>query len=969
MHESRRTAGAVSSGPLRVFLAIALAVALATPAIPASARPYAAATIPVLAPVSPVASTSAAASDDSGLVIVKPRAGRSITSLAGARNMRRGIYVLPAPKGQTGADYAATLARDPNVEYAVPDYIRHVLAYTATPNDPDFTNATSRSFTWGGVTAMLAHAKSWWLRGTGSPNFDAVWPYLTPDGAAVAYDARATGAQVKVAVIDTGFYFNHADKGSSIVAGKDLFATYNGGAGVRTTDDDVTPVSPGAPRNDNKTASHGTMTASEIAQGTNNGVGGAGAAYDTQVRVYKVQGLWIDGNPDLGYPAGSAIILDDAVNDAIRLAADDGCRVISMSIGGVDYSPAMQDAIDYAYAKGAVIVAATGNDGSGEVSYPAANDHVMGVGAYTLTGGGGSVPATVPAKDSSSNWGTGNDILAPGDHVWGPTTPGWDADGFGSGSIPGYTWWDGTSMAAPLVASAAALTLRLAPNLGVDDVVDLVQSSAVDMGTPGYDLTNGWGKLDMAAAYGLLKAEYPNLAKPAVTGIVSGASYRERDFSLAWPAVPGFSVQYVVSSDGSTLSTSSATTISLSDLADGPHALTITPISARNWSAGSAVTVTFTVDNAAPAAPTVTYDSTSHAIAWTTPETGGTTEFAIDGTSVPIAVAGGRYALTSDTPDGAHTAYVRVTDAAGNVGAWGVADFLLDTVAPAEPVLTWNPADNTLGWTLPEAGGTTQLAVDSVSAPVTVPGTSYTMTLATPDGSHTAYARSLDAAGNASDWASVAFALDRATVFAVTTPASVTVRYASRVTLSGTLAGPDARPLSGADVRLERSLDNGKTWGLLTTTITTVSGTWTASVAPGRNMIVRARYSGDAIHTPAVSTTTTLRQSVYVGTPSTSSWVTHRYSFTTHGYLKPRSKSGTHPVRVYFYRYEKQRNGTHKWVLRKSVLAQASNYSSYTKYSVRTSVPYAGKWKAIAVYAGSTTYSKTTSGSRYFTAR
>jgi hypothetical protein len=204
----------------------------------------------------------------------------------------------------------------------------------------------------------------------------------------------------------------------------------------------------------------------------------------------------------------------------------------------------------------------------------------------------------------------------------------------------------------------------------------------------------------------------------------------------------------------------------------------------------------------------------------------------------------------------------------------------------------------------------------------------------------------------------------------MTTPASVTVRYASRVTLSGTLAGPGAQPLGGADVRIERSLDNGKTWGLLTTAITTVSGTWIASVAPGRNMIVRARYSGDAIHTPAVSTTTTLRQSVYVGTPSTSSWVTHRHNFTTHGYLKPRSKSGTHPVRVYFYRYEKQRNGTHKWVLRKSVLAQASDYfSSYTRYSVRTSVPYAGKWKAVAVYVGSTTYSKTTSSNRYFTAR
>ena len=652
--------------------------------VPASAAPRAATIVPVLAPATSGAPTSATLSGDSGLVIVKPRAGRSIASLAGGRKMHHGTYVLPAPKGQTGEAYAATLARDPNVEYAVPNYIRHVLAYTSTPYDPDFSDATNRVFTLGPVTAMLAHAKSWWLRGSGSPNFDVIWPQLVPDGETVAYHARATGSQVKVAVIDTGFYFTHPDKGSNIVAGKDLFATYNGATGVRVTDNDVTPVSPGAPGNDNQTASHGTMTASEIAQGTNNGIGGAAAAYDTQVRMYKVQGIWTDGDPAIGYPAGSAIILDDAVNDAIRLAADDGCRVISMSIGGVDYSPAMQDAIDYAYAKGTVIVAASGNDGSGEVSYPAANNHVMGVGAYTLTGGEGLTPATVPAKPDWSNWGTGLDILAPGDHVWGPTTPGWDADGFGSGSIPGYTWWDGTSMATPLVASAAALTLRLAPGLGADDVVDLLQSSAVDMGVAGYDLTNGWGKLDMTAAYGLLKAEYPNLAKPTVTGVVSGASYRGRDFSLAWSAVPGFSVQYVVSVDGSALATSPATTVNVTDLADGPHVVTVDPTSPRNWSAGSASTVTFTVDNVAPAAPTVTYDSPARAIVWTTPETGGTCELALDSTAAPIAVAGGRYALTPDTPDGPHTAYVRVTDAAGNVGAWGTADFMVGVPAPVD---------------------------------------------------------------------------------------------------------------------------------------------------------------------------------------------------------------------------------------------------------------------------------------------
>lgn len=892
---------------------------------------------------------------DTRLVIVRAKPGADVSAVVGKAKPVNGNYVLPVPKGTSTASFTADLAGSGRFEYATEDHEAYVLGYTSTPNDPDFNNANQYGIAQSGY-AYVPYAKSWWVSdhagsgNTASPDFDLTWPYLTPDGATVAYDARATAAQVKVAVIDTGFYFNTPDVGPNIVAGKDEFETFNGS--LYTTDMDVTPTSGGDDPN------HGTMVACEIAQATNNGVGGAAAGYDTQVRVYKVQGLRTDVSP------ARVVILDSAITNAIYDATNDGCRVITMSLGSDQNDTAMQTAITYAWQHGVVVCAASGNDDASTVYFPAANNHVIGVGSYSLTSGG----TGTPVRSEFSNYGTGLDILAPGDALWGPIA-----------SYPGNYWWSGTSMASPLVAAAAALTIRFAPGIstdgaGADEITDILQKSAVDIGTAGYDTTNGWGCLNMQRAYNTLKSRYPNLTKPVLSGVTTGGAYASHTVPVSWAPIAGYQVQYGVSKDGAAPTTSSATSVSLTNLADGPHSVRVEPVSTRNWSAGSAVTVTFTVDTVAPAAPTVSYTSFSRTIHWNTSEAAGTAQVAIDATSNPVTAPSSGYVVPNDVADGSHIAYVRIVDAAGNIGAWGQAAFAIGTNPPLAPVLSWDAAAQRLTWTPGQPGVTTQFALDDPATATTISATFWTPAPGTPYGSHTAYVRMTDAGGNVGPWGTLIFsvadpATQRASLLSFSTPVSLIVAWGSPVTISGTLLGTDTLPVAG-NVVVSRSLNGGGTWSSVATVTTDANGAWSADLVPGRNMLVRAFFPGDAVHTPTFTgEDVSILQRVYLSSPHTPGTVTHGHAFTTYAYLKPRFTSGSKPVTFRFYRWEKH-NGVYAWTLRKTSSGKAANYSSYTKCSVSTSVPYAGKWRVKVRYAGSSTYVETISGySSTFTAR
>lgn len=912
--------------------------------------------LPATRAAAPKSAGKAAA--DTRTIIVRARSGVDVSGLVGKAKPVHGNYVLRVPAGQTTSEYASELAESGKVAYATPDHISYPLGtYTATPNDPDFAKSTSYNIAADGT--YVPYAKSWWtsshggLGASASPSFDAIWPHLANDGDTVAYDARATGTQVKVAVIDTGFYSDIPDAGGNIVAGKDEFQSYKGG--VYTTDMDVTPAAGG------EDADHGTMTAAEISQGSNNAIGGTAAGYDTQVLMYKVQGVWVDGSP-----ANQIVMLDSAIVNAIYDATNDGCKVISMSLGSDFNNPATQTAVNYAWSHGVTVVAATGNDYAGTVLYPAADNHVIGVGSYSANGGGDGTPT----RTDFSNWGTGLDILAPGDSLWGPSEA--------TAGSPSYAWWSGTSMATPLVAAAAALTCRLMPNLGPDDVASILQSSARDLGPVGYDTTNGWGALNVAAAYAKMRADYPNLSKPAIGGVEPGGSYPAPKVTLSWPAVPGYQVKYAVSRDGSAVATTTATTIDITGLSVGTHSVTVTASSPRNWSVGSASTTSFTVVSALPsppAAPTVTYSAATREISWDDSVEGThTTQFSLDSTASPVDVTGTSRSL-SGVADGGHVAYVRMTDGYGQPGEWGTVSFVLDTTPPAAPAVSWSAVGRTVSWTDNEAGThTTQVALDDPAAAVAVTGTEWALPEDAAYGPHAVLVRMTDTAGNAGSWGRVDFVLvnpeeSHAAVLDFTSSPTITLAYAARATLSGSLAGTDGVAVAGAGVVLQRSTDGGGTWSDFAVATTAADGSWTLSFAPGRNELVRATWVGDATHTAGVSGgTVSLLQRVYLSVPGTPSRVTHRHAFTAYSYLKPRFTSGTHPVKVYLYRWEKH-GGKYVWYLRKTVSMKAANYSSYTKVSAKTSVPYTGKWKAVAKFAGSSAYTATTSGNRYFTAR
>lgn len=222
---------------------------------------------------------------------------------------------------------------------------------------------------------------------------------------------------------------------------------------------------------------HGTHVAGTIAQSTNNGFGVAGIAYKASLMPLKVLSA-----------SGGGTVADIA--ESIRFATDNGADVINMSLGGGGESQLMQDAIDYAHAKGVVVIAAAGNANENSASYPARYPHVIGVAALGPAG----------TKAPYSNFGAGIDIAAPGGAKEGDDPTG----GILQNTIDPETGesvfesYQGTSMAAPHVAGVAAL-IKATGIKEPDAIETVLKQSALQVKDD--ELNHyGAGKLDAAAA-------------------------------------------------------------------------------------------------------------------------------------------------------------------------------------------------------------------------------------------------------------------------------------------------------------------------------------------------------------------------------------------------------------------------------------------------------------------------------------
>ncbi|MCG8367758.1 MAG: S8 family peptidase [Pseudanabaenales cyanobacterium] len=276
----------------------------------------------------------------------------------------------------------------------------------------------------------------------------------------------ATGKGVTVAVIDTGVSRVPDLQKTKFAPGYD-FVNDRGKA-----DDDF---------------GHGTHVAGTIAQSTNNNLGVAGIAFEASLMPLKV----LDSS-------GAGTVADIA--EAIRFAADNGADVINMSLGGAGDSQVLKDAIEYAYHRGVVLIAAAGNEGRNSASYPARYPHVVAVSATGPTG----------EKAPYSNFGAGVDIAAPG----GDIQPENQSGGILQNTINPETGasvfasFQGTSMAAPHVAGVAAL-IKATGVEDPDSVIHILQASARSAKDDSLNYF-GAGHLDAAAAVEMADKEQFN---------------------------------------------------------------------------------------------------------------------------------------------------------------------------------------------------------------------------------------------------------------------------------------------------------------------------------------------------------------------------------------------------------------------------------------------------------------------------
>jgi subtilisin family serine protease len=209
---------------------------------------------------------------------------------------------------------------------------------------------------------------------------------------------------------------------------------------------------------------HGTAVAGVIGAPAN-GVGIVGMAPDVQILVIKAE---CDAN-------GSFKRTSDLVF-GLYYAIERDVQIVNMSFGTYSLENPFAEATQLAVDSDIICVAAAGNDSTSMLSWPAADENVIGVGAL----GDGWELAYY------SNYGENTDLVAPG------TTYTTQMGG-------GYDESTGTSLASPVVAGAIALLMQNNPYMWFEEVTEVLYASCYDLGDLGRDWDYGFGALDVNA--------------------------------------------------------------------------------------------------------------------------------------------------------------------------------------------------------------------------------------------------------------------------------------------------------------------------------------------------------------------------------------------------------------------------------------------------------------------------------------
>jgi len=352
---------------------------------------------------------------------------------------RKRFWVVKIPSGMVEA-MTKLFSKNPAVERVTPNYIFDLYAI---PNDPYYNDQWNLPLI----------------------NMEAAWDISTGEG-------------VTVAVVDSGvntsFHLKQDGFGSRLLPG------YNAILGIKGSSYDQN--------------FHGTHVAGTIGQETNDGIGVAGVAYGATIMPVKV------------FLRSGDYALMSWIVDGIDWAAEHGADIINLSLGGPKSDPNTGQPSDYSLLEEAInnavnnhnvtVIAASGNyyptkkgDKVDEVSYPAAFDNVIAVGAIDDT----------KQRTSFSKYGPELDLVAPGKEILQETfrqSLGFRFFAFGWG----YWFLSGTSMATPHVSGVAALIKSKHPEWTPQQIKDALINTAEDLGAPDKDNEYGYGLVDAYAA-------------------------------------------------------------------------------------------------------------------------------------------------------------------------------------------------------------------------------------------------------------------------------------------------------------------------------------------------------------------------------------------------------------------------------------------------------------------------------------
>jgi len=350
------------------------------------------------------------------------------------------LYVAKYEGNQNITGVINALLKDEQILYAEPSYI-YKTSYV--PNDANFTTQS----------------------------------YLTKVQASQAWDVLRDASSVIIGIVDSGSDLQHEDLAANIFI--------NTADPVNGVDDDndgyvdnyygwdfvgnsaSTMIPDNNPDVTSDTTEHGVHVSGIASAVSNNGKGVASIAFNAKLMIIKTGA---DNNGKSIYKG----------YEGIKYAADHGAKIINCSWGGPGGGQFGQEMIDYAVAKGSLVVAAAGNEGDEVPGYPAAYKGVLSVASVTNN----------DVKSSFSSYGYSVDISAPGTSIYNTL----------NGSTYGFL--SGTSMASPMVASAAALVKAKYPNYNGLQIGEVLRTTAdpIDAANPTYANKLGKGRLNVFKA-------------------------------------------------------------------------------------------------------------------------------------------------------------------------------------------------------------------------------------------------------------------------------------------------------------------------------------------------------------------------------------------------------------------------------------------------------------------------------------